>query len=190
MPIAPETFAGMDLTRMELLMHSLFEKHRKQREAVYGPSKADQNVPVDSTTPAVDEAVQTGSPIIETAQAIPAPANTFPPQSAKSETFSAAETEAASAPAADPAESKTDRLDEKVDKGKGKAMEAELEVVGDGKEEVGDKNANDSTGHQKEVTEEVTDTRPPPGPTKKVHGTYRCDGCFGPIVGSRFRCLE
>lgn len=169
-------------------MHSLFEEHRKQREAVYGPSKADQVAPVAPTSPAVDQAAQSGSPINDTMQAIPVSpsAATLPPPSAKSETFSAGETEATPAPAAEPAESKKDKPVEKDEQAKEKVTEADGKVEGDaGKGKDGDKEHKDGA-----VNEEVTESQPPPGPTKKVHEGYSCDGCLGPIAGSRFRCLE
>lgn len=170
MPIAPETFAGMDITKMELLMHGLYEEHRRKREAIFGPSKADQVPPAATSSDA--SAANPAEGTTSSAATILASPSAEPEISA--------EGEGSSASAVEPTDVKKDEQAENGGEAKGDDT--------NGKAKEGNENAKD-TGAAKEEQNDKKDAVPEE-PKKKVHERYFCDGCMGPIAGSRFHCLE
>lgn len=169
MPIAPETFAGMDITKMELLMHGLYEEHRKKREAIFGPSKADQLPPAATSSDA--SAAKPAEGTTSSAAAILASPSAEPEISA--------EGEGSSASAVEPTDAKKDEQAEKG--GEAEGDDTAGEVKGNEKAKDTDVAKEEQDDKKEAITKE---------PKKKVHEGYHCDGCMGPIEGSRFNCLE
>lgn len=184
MPITEETFTGMDITKMEILMHSLYEEHRKKREATFRPPKSTSSSV--TTTPAEGVVVAANSISATTPVEI-----TVSPQAVGSPfALPSGVTETSSADKAAVGVTSTSTV-HPIDPTKNKSADGS-EDKGGGLNGTGTTEGQPSKENGHVVEEEVkkdADVKPSPEPAN-VHIGYTCNGCKGSIAGSRFRCLE
>lgn len=82
---------------------------------------------------------------------------------------------------------KNEPTDKDKDHEEGDKKDEAKAKIDDGTTQVDDAQAQEAPEATKPA--EGQDT-PAPEPAKKVHDGVLCNGCWGPVAGSRFRCLE
>lgn len=168
----------MDITKMEILMHTLYEEHRKKREATFRSPKS-TSTPAEGVV--AESSISATTPVeITVSQAVDSPlASPSEVTGASSADQSAVGvTTTSTVRPTDPA--KTKSTDGSEDKGSG--LNGNSTTEGQISKEKG------HVANAEEVKKDA-DVEPSPEPAN-AHIGYTCCGCKGSIAGSRFRCLE